>query len=45
MSTRVTNVHIKDGKITRVHKLSASKRIGAKAKADRATKAWKAKSK
>lgn len=45
MSTRVTNVRIKDGKIVRIHKLSASKRIGAKAKADRAAKAWRKQSK
>lgn len=45
MTTRVTNVRIKDGKIQRVHKLSASKRKGVHAKASRLQKAWKAKSK
>jgi len=45
MTARVTNVRIKDGKITRIHKLSASKRIGAKAKASRAEKAWREKGK
>lgn len=45
MSTRVTGVRVKDGKLVKVTKLSASKKIGQRAKAERQAKAWKAKSK
>ena len=45
MSTRVTGVRIKDGKLVPVHKLSASKKIGQKAKAEREARKWKKKSK
>lgn len=45
MSTRVTNVRVKNGKLVRVHKMDASKRKGAHAKAARQEKAWKGKSK
>ena len=41
MSTRVTGVKVKDGKVVRVHKMSVSKKIGAKAKADRRERAWR----
>ena len=45
MSARVTGVRVKDGKLVKVTKLSASKKIGQKAKAERQTRAWKSKSK
>lgn len=45
MATRVTNVRVKDGKIVRVYKLSVSKKIGQKAKTERAMKAWKTRTK
>jgi len=46
MTTKpVTGIRIKDGKIQRVHKISAPARKGAHAKAARKEKAWKAKSK
>ena len=45
MSTVVSGYRVKDGKLTRIYKMSVSKKIGNKAKAERAVKAWKAKSK
>lgn len=45
MSTVVSGYRFKAGKLTRVFKMSVSKKIGNKAKADRKERAWKAKSK
>jgi hypothetical protein len=45
MSTVVSGYRLKAGKLTRVFKMSVSKKIGNKAKADRKEVAWKAKSK
>jgi hypothetical protein len=45
MSAVVSGYRIKDGKLTRIYKMSVSKKIGNKAKATRQEAAWKAKSK
>lgn len=46
MTTKpVTGIRIKDGKVQRVHRIPATARKAAHAKASRKAKAWKAKSK
>lgn len=45
MSTRVTGVRVKDGKVIRTYRMDVSRKIGGKKKAQRLEAKWKAKSK
>lgn len=45
MSTRVTNVRVKNGKLVRVHKMDAAKKKRIHAQAKREETAWTAKGK